>query len=334
MKIEDITYEEMIEKFEKKNKTVSLLMGNGFSIAYDSNMFSYNKLAEFIKNIGSINAKKLFNIFGTSNFELIMEQLDKTLKISEEFGANENFIENIKSSTEELKNNLINAVSGLHPEQVFDMSESKSKNCKNFFKLFTKTKGELFTTNYDLLMYWVLMRNEDIKEFVSDGFGGNDFEGIIWGNNKDSQNIHFLHGALQIFDNGIEIEKETYNGKNYVLDNIKDRIKNNQYPVFVTSGNGDDKLKQIKHNSYLSFCYDRLCNVEDSLVTFGFNFGDYDDHIVKAINKAAKISTRNFLKSIYIGYYSEADKAHIKRIANKFKTRKVFLYCTKDVNVW
>lgn len=334
MKIEYINYEQIREKFNGKNRKVNLLMGNGFSMAYEPNMFSYNKLADFIKNIGSMNAKKLFDIFETSNFELIMEQLDKTLKISEEFGADINFIEKVKASTEELKSNLIDAVSGLHPEQVFEMSESKSKNCKEFFKIFTNTEGELFTTNYDLLMYWVLMRNDELRDLVSDGFGGNDSDGIAWGNNKDSQNIHFLHGALQIFDNGIEIEKETYNRKDYVLNNIKSRIRRNEYPVFVTSGNGDDKLKQIKHNSYLSFCYDKLCNVEDSLVTFGFNFGDYDDHIIRAINKAAKLSERNFLKSIYIGYYSDSDKAHAEKIANKFKTRKVFLYCTKNVTVW
>lgn len=334
MKIIDITFEQMQEKFNNRNRKINLLMGNGFSASYDANIFSYNKLANFIKEIGSINAKLLFDIFDTSNFELIMEQLEITLRISEKFGANEDFIENVKASTEELKNSLIDAVSGLHPEQVFEMSESKSKNCKDFFKFFTRTKGELFTTNYDLLMYWVLMRNEDIKEFVSDGFGGNDFEGILWGNNKESQNIHFLHGALQIFDNGIEIEKETYNGKNYVLDNIKKRIKNNEYPVFVTSGNGDDKLKQIKHNSYLSFCYDKLCEVEGSLITFGFRFGDSDDHIIQAINKA----TSDFkLFSIFIGYYSDEDREHLDKIIHKFKKNKnskIYAYNTKDVNVW
>ena len=44
-----------------------------------------------------------------------------------------------------------------------------------------------------------------------------------------------------------------------------------------------------------------VCNVSGSLITHGFNFGEYDEHIIQAINKAA--SNTNFdrkLWSIYI----------------------------------
>ena len=81
---------------------------------------------------------------------------------------------------------------------------------------------------------------------------------------------------------------EEYDTQNYLLEKIKKRVENKDYPVFVTAGNGKEKLTHIRHNQYLAFCYENLCTVEGSLITFGFNFGQYDEHIIKAINIAAK----------------------------------------------
>ena len=72
-----------------------------------------------------------------------------------------------------------------------------------------------------------------------------------------------------------------------------------------------------------------------SLVTFGFNFGTYDEHIIEAINKAAKdgMKTSQKLWSIYIGVYSDADKAHVEKISDKFKC-KVHIYDAKSADIW
>ena len=122
---------------------------------------------------------------------------------------------------------------------------------------------------------------------------------------------------------------------NYLLKNISDRMENGEYPIFVTAGDGEQKLKHIKHNEYLTFCYDSLCNTEGSLVTFGFNFGEYDEHIIEAINRAAKFGKRasDKLWSIYIGVHSDTSKAHIEHIADKFKC-KVHIYDAKTAHIW
>ncbi|WP_369426305.1 DUF4917 family protein [Aeromonas veronii] len=89
------------------------------------------------------------------------------------------------------------------------------------------------------------------------------------------------------------------------------------------------------HNRYLTHCYESLCNIDGSLVTFGFNFGSYDHHIIDAINVAAKQGRRagNKLFSIYIGVYSDDDRKHIERIQSKFKC-KVNIFDAKTANVW
>lgn len=105
--------------------------------------------------------------------------------------------------------------------------------------------------------------------------------------------------------------------------------------IFVTAGNGDDKLAHIMHNHYLANCYDKLSEITGSLVTFGFNFGQYDNHIIDAINRAAKHGKKEFPKllSVYIGVYSDSDKKHIEQIESKFKT-KIRIFDAKTCDIW
>ncbi len=326
------------------NRNWHFLMGNGFSMAYDHEIFSYNALQSFVRDKNDPILTTVFDVLKTSNFELIMKQLKTTRLLAEAFGANEEFKNKLNVSDEKLKVNLIKAIQELHPEHVFEVAAEKSLCCSDFLQMFLNTGGELFTTNYDLLMYWILMRN-DIED-ISDGFGReiefgdlydpDDYQisDLIWGPNKDNQNINYLHGALPFFDNGIEIVKETYDGDHYLMEKVKKRVTSGDYPIFVTSGDGNIKLNQIKHNPYLTYCYDRLCKISGSLVTFGFNFGEYDDHIISAINRAAAQSKSSKLWSVYIGAYSDKDIEHIESIEYKFKNIKVKVYKSESAEVW
>jgi Domain of unknown function (DUF4917) len=344
-----MTFEEVIKKLNARKKGMHLLLGNGFSMAYDNNIFSYNALSDFVSNLDNDLLKRLFEIINTKNFELIMQQLDNFIELAKEFSSDEELESKITIASKLIKSSLLDAVKTLHPEHVFKVPEEKSISCSKFLNAFLNTTdSNVFTTNYDLLLYWVLMRNKNITANSNDGFGReieNDFgeyipedevewSELLWGSKKREQNMHYLHGALPLFDTGTKIIKEVYNG-NYLLKQIENRIAKNDYPIFVTAGNGDDKLKHILHNQYLSFCYDKLCNIQGSLVTFGFNFGEYDDHIINAINIAAKNGKKvnDRLWSVYIGVYSEADERHINKIKHKFKC-KINTYDAKTANIW
>ncbi len=343
------TYNEIIKSLNEKKRQKHLLMGNGFSMSYDSNIFSYNKLAEFLKNLDNPILQKLFEIIKTSNFELLMEQLDNVAQIAEVFGADEKVVNKINKATTTLKESLIDAIKELHPEHVFAVPEEKSKACAKFLNAFLAEDGKIFTTNYDLLLYWVLMRND--IENKGDGFGREaeetddwvpddeiNWSELRWGKYKDTQTIHYVHGALHLFDTGMDIIKEIYSNEHVLLENIKSRMARKEYPIFVTAGNGAEKLSHIRHNRYLSYCYDILSNISGSLICFGFGFGPYDEHIISAINKATKKRKDEkgkwqMLNSIYIGVYSENDMKHIRSIEKKFKC-KVNLFDAKTVNVW
>lgn len=323
-----------------------LLIGNGFSMAYDSKIFSYNALHNFITELDDEDLSKILGVIATRNFEVIMQHLDNFSELITAFGGDSKIKKRIDTARTKLKKSLLDAVKALHPEHVFKVPEEKSKACSNFLKRFLDSGGNIYSTNYDLLLYWVLMRNDIIQS--GDGCGrelenADEFvpedeqiwSGLIWGKNRDTQKMFYLHGALPFFDDGVAIIKEEYDAHNYLLQKIGARMEKGEYPIFVTAGDGQQKLKHIMHNRYLTHCYENLCAAEGSLVTFGFNFGESDEHIIKAINIAAKHGRKvtNKLWSLYIGVYRDEDIAHIEHIRDKFKC-KVHIYNAKTAHVW
>jgi Domain of unknown function (DUF4917) len=313
MKLE--SFDDVIRSIGKNaNRYFHLLLGNGFSMAYDPEIFSYNALHDFIENLEDDELSKILGVIETKNFELIMQQLDNLSALVEAFDGGEELKRKIDSASEKLKTSLLDAVHALHPEHVFKVPEEEVNACSEFLNIFLGRGGKVFSTNYDLLLYWILMRNGIIKH--NDGFGRDaenyepgisqediEWSELFWGRNKKNQNVFYVHGALPFFDSGTEIIKEEYDHNAYLLEKISGRMENEEYPIFVTAGSGEEKLSHIMHNHYLSNCYDKLSEITGSLVTFGFNFGPYDEHIIEAINRAAKHGKREFPKllSVYIG---------------------------------
>lgn len=349
MKIDTLpTYQEICEGLVKKKRQKHLLFGNGFSMSYNSGIFSYNALSNFIENTDNDLLKRLFANLNTKNFELIMQQLDNFAEIAAIFSSDTELVSKIRNASEQLKSSLIDAVKELHPGHVFTIPEEDCKACYTFLGDYLSKGGVIFSTNYDLLPYWVLMRNN--MELSVDGFGRDaecdtseytpederQYSELRWGRNESGQNICYLHGSLLIFDTGTEVVKEEYDGKNFLIENIKARMENQEYPIFVTAGNAMEKLTHISHNKYLSYCYERLCSISGSLVTFGFNFGEYDTHIIDAINMASRSKRLgDRLWSIYIGVYSDSDLEHIEKLVQQKKIRcKVNIYNARTANIW
>lgn len=324
-----------------------LLLGNGFSMAYDSEIFSYNALHDFVSKLDDPDLNTILKVIGSTNFELMMRQLDSFATLLEAFGGDATLKSKVDAASASLRKGLLTAVRSMHPEHVYSVAEEQSAACSCFLKIFLECGGQIFSTNYDLLLYWILLRSEMVNHI--DGFGreltnpDEVAEGeepiwsgeLIWGKYREGQNVFYLHGALPFFDTGVEIVKEEYDAAHYLLENINARMESGEYPVFVTAGDGREKLSQIRHNHYLSWCYDQFARIEGSLVTFGFNFGPYDEHIISAVNKAAKHGQKQYpkLHSIYIGVYSDEDRGHIEDIEGKFAC-KVHIFDARTADVW
>ena len=328
------SYNDVIAYLKKKGRAHHLLIGNGFSIAYDKDIFSYNALSKFIEESDNELTKQVFQVYNTQNFETIMEQLNNMVAIMKLLNAPEEVCRKVRDVSVDLKAKLIDAITAMHPEHVFNIPEEKSQHCYQFLAEYVNNGGQIFSTDYDLLLYWVMMRNS--SQHFGDGFGrdadnigygkfapeeGIDWAELTWGKYKEDQNVHYLHGSLPLFDSGKDIIKVEYDSANYLLEVIKKKIDQGVYPVFVAAGNSAQKMQHITHNKYLTFCYDSLCEITGSLVVLGFSFGDNDTHIIDAINKAAKHGQQrgDKLLSIYVGVFSEGDYNHMKSIEDKME---------------
>jgi hypothetical protein len=338
-----ITFAEVVASIKRNaSRPFSLLLGNGFSMSYAPNIFSYSALHGFVDTIDNDLLKGLFKVVDTHDFERVMQQLDTFAALGDVLGIDAALKNRIEVARMDLKNSLIDAIRALHPEHVYTIPEAKCAACVAFLRLFLESKGSLFTTNYDLLLYWVLMRG-GLPSI--DGFGRDrespdeyvrpeelEYSELRWGRNAAGQNVHYVHGALPLFDTGVEIVKEQY-AEGYLLEQITKRIDDGDYPVFVTAGDANQKLTHIRHNSYLQNSYEALASLDGSLVTFGFNFGLQDAHIVAALQRAATQPIAHRLRSIYIGAYSDDDADRAAGLASQLKC-KVHVFDSKTAGVW
>ena len=66
------------------------------------------------------------------------------------------------------------------------------------------------------------------------------------------QNVHYLHGALHLFDAGYQLQKYTWvNTGKALVDQANEALKKNLFPVFVAEGSSRSKLTKIQHSAYL-----------------------------------------------------------------------------------
>lgn len=249
MKLE--TFDDVLESIRKNpRRQFHLLLGNGFSVSYDTKIFSYNALHEFVKNLKDKDLSKILEVIETRNFEVIMQYLDNFAALVDALGGDPKLKKRVEDASTKLKKSLLDAVKSMHPEHVFKVPEDQSAACAIFLQQFLNTSGHIYSTNYDLLLYWVLMRNSILNHV--DGCGrelendtgeymdpeDQEWSDLIWGKNRNKQNVFYLHGALPFFDSGIAVVKEEYDVYNYLLQKISARMEKGDYPIFVTAGDG------------------------------------------------------------------------------------------------
>lgn len=122
MKLE--SFQDVLESVKKnQERPFHLLLGNGFSVAYDSKIFSYNALYDFVSRLNDQKLSTIFEVLKTQNFEVVMQYLDTFSALISAFGNDHDIKNQIDSASAKLKNSLIDAVKALHPEHVYKVPE-------------------------------------------------------------------------------------------------------------------------------------------------------------------------------------------------------------------
>jgi hypothetical protein len=142
-----------------------------------------------------------------------------------------------------------------------------------------KTRGKelranIYTLNYDLLLYWTLLQDQVIDWNAGhpqasvmkltealqhdDGFRAPDDDPeaayVTWdGKETHNQFIFFLHGALRLYDYGHELQKKCWERSGGIPLGIRYEVSLNEgrFPLFVSEGRSQGKFDRIRHSAYL-----------------------------------------------------------------------------------
>jgi hypothetical protein len=291
-----------------------LLIGNGFSIAADP-IFKYQNLYETAVSAGlSEEAVQIFDYLGTNNFEGVLQLLDDTAKVAEIYGTHNEVIERISKDTAVIKEALVSAVAISHLEHSGVIAADKKERALEFLKIF----HSVFTTNYDLLTYWVVMSSRQ-EPIFQDGFRSPEDEDepyVIFTDRLGSaRGLYYLHGALHLYLNGGEFRKHTWCRTGTKLtEQIRSGLSKGQYPLFIAEGSSDKKLVQIQRHGYLWYSLSKLSKINSPLVIYGHSLSGHDEHIIKVLTNNLK------LEQIFIGLFGDEkspDNLRIQRTTSQ-----------------
>ena len=265
-------------KKELESKKPTLLAGNGLSIAfYDK--FHYDYLLEEADGDEIDSMKRLFRELGTTNFETVLRFAWGTRLTLE--ALEEAVPDQVRDLRERLQKAFVEALKKVHPVTP---AEQEFKTCQDNARRFLSCFEALFTTNYDLLLYWTDCANEKQPQF-SDGFGKCDGE-LLFKDKFVGKSMWYLHGALHLVPETPFVLRKLKSGRELRLIELIKEFDGGCAPLVVLEGNSKQKRKAIEQNSYLKNAHDSLGKTMGHLVTFGFSFDDADKHIKETIRKS------------------------------------------------
>lgn len=304
-----LTFNQALKKAE--GGKCHILLGNGFSRACRSDLFAYDALFARGKDKLSATAKAAFDALETTDFESVMRALKQAAALVRVYAPKKpNLAKWLAADADKLREVLAQAIASSHPHRPKEIEDAEYAACRAFFSHF----DNIYTVNYDLLLYWALMHDDvdDRSLNCNDGFhqpegGPEDY--VVWEvGDVGSQNVFYLHGALHIFDAGAEVQKYTWCNTGIALvDQIRDALGEGRYPIYVAEGTSESKMQHIQHSAFLSRAFRSLPSISGSLFIFGHSLAGNDDHVLRLIE-------RGRIKQVYVSIHGDPGNADNQRI--------------------
>lgn len=311
------------------DKKPSIILGNGFSQSWNSDIFNYSQLynvANFGERHEAITA--IFTHLDTFDFEKVMQSLISAETILSIYDKHNPLILRIKEDQDILKNALINAISEKHPALPSAINNDSYVVARGFLSKFSN----IFTLNYDLLVYWA--KNKEtlapVGYNIDDGFRAKK----KWQGFGTEQRVHCLHGGIYIYEEQGEVKKHacTYKGTT-IIEQVRANLKENKFPLFVSEPTSQKKKERIKSNAYLYFCFRKLKRLDGVIFIHGHSFDENDRHIFTELDSS---SVDKVYISIFGDEFSEQNR-QVKANANAFlasATRSVEFYQAETTPIW
>lgn len=287
----------------------AILIGNGASRAI-STTFDYKSLYDMACS-GSVAhpiidpEKAVFDALTTRNFEQVLAALSNAVMINGVYNLDSR---NILSSYERIRIALVEAVHAVHTpfaEIPPDILHSIRKALLDY--------TFIYSTNYDLLLYWAIM--QDPRHFKDYFFSGGLFDTgnvEVW---DKSTRFLFLHGALHLYRiRGGGTYKRSAGAFGNLLDDFGSPIPelDGATPLFITEGSSSDKLRSIYTSDYLGFAYGQFMHNPGPLVIFGQSLEpQFDQHLISAIRGSGN-------RTLGIGIHAASTESVANRKAEWF----------------
>lgn len=316
-----------IEILNQSETTKSLVLGNGFGLAFDRAVNESNFNWSTLLDLCDIDSESpIYNLLKQCNldFELAHQKLNSAIDVVSEYEEESSLIPMLNEQIKLLRKQLVQAVTRSHPLSLkSDSSDEELKvrkrlvrRCRKFLKKF----DTVFSLNYDLLLYWVRCFNPPFlgrDSFYPDG------EDLVFSEDNES-NYFFPHGALFLYRIGAKAIKLRSSMDYPILARVEDNIKNGVFPMCISEGTGTQKLESIKSNTYLLYAYNRIKQCEGDIFTFGCSFQDQkDDHIIRAMIESPA-------ERIIVGEHSPNQEA-FHRLKYEFERVKALLKSNKEI---
>jgi uncharacterized protein DUF4917 len=257
-----------------------LLLGNGLSVnVWDG--FDYNRLVDHAGL--SPGDRAMFD--GRVNFERVLADLSTAIGVNEVEGIDaEPLYERYRS----IQHALGRAVRQVHPDQR-DIPPAAFRTIRS-----TLAACEwIFTTSYDLLLYWSIGHGGTYKPFKDHfRYGGRcEFDPARANVYAEDIPVYYLHGALHLVVGGSGTTwKLSSTALRRVLDQFGEPIAGDPQarPLLVTEGSSVEKREVIDSNEYLRHALGCLEQADAATVVFGSRLGEEDEHLVKALSASAR----------------------------------------------
>lgn len=307
----------------------ALLLGNGASLAVWEK-FQYASLFDMacdtskLLHLSKEDREVFRHLDDTRNFEQVLSSLAVAKRINQICGLE---TWQISERYENIRNCLFAAVSEIHLPYANLRDEVKQA-----IRAELGDYKAVFTTNYDLTVYWSYMNDQKpFKDFFWGSGGENVFDPGDAALFDETTVIYYMHGALHLYKG-----KDNYTYKHVSLDSGASLLelirKSKEIPLFISEGSSRDKKAAILDNSYLAFAYRRFCENRVPLVVFGQSLNEeYDNHIVEAIQRMrgyGKTTATNVAKfAVAFSVYPGNDVRIVR-----FKARMMELFHDKQLH--
>jgi len=341
-----ITFEEAVEGTTKQTRY--LLLGNGFSISARES-FTYPSL---FRRAGPFSepVAALFRDLDTEDFERVLDVLKPKV---EDIGAPPSVRLEWKRQEDEVREGFIRALQRVHPDSAALMGPEECRRCITFLEHFVGNHrpytlaGRVYTTNYDLLLYWVIASSGRRLPCYDSHVSPPDEERYaLWQRGSGpwrpkAPGLVYLHGALHLYDRpGGGQKKLLYHHRQSLIAQAEARLHQGQFPVIVSEGTSKAKLIRIAWSDYLrwasGYLRSGLKDLNGVLFTYGHSLDDRDAHILQHIGTGR-------IGAVYIGAFRglAAHEQTIRRWMGRWQEARangpplrVYVYDTERYSPW